>query len=99
MEGLCIGHGKNSPLNKVSEDFFRRHPNKSIRLFDQLARSKNAISIPAIGVYPQISDNISTAFQEVTTLGRSPEQALADAQARTDIQWAAYRKQVLGEDK
>jgi multiple sugar transport system substrate-binding protein len=99
MEGLCIGHGKNSPLAKVSEHFFQVHPNKFIRLFDRLARSKNALSIPVIGVFPQMSDDISTAFQEVTTEQKTPDRALADAQKRAEGQWKTYRTQILGESQ
>lgn len=99
MEGLCKGHGKNSPLNKVSEEFFRTHPNKQIRLFDELARSPHAISQTPVGLFPQISGEMSVVFQEVNTGEKEPEQALKDAQARLDGLWATYRKQVLGLEK
>jgi len=46
MEGLCQGHGKNSPLQHVSEAFFNTNQNKFIRLFDRLARSPKAILPP-----------------------------------------------------
>jgi ABC-type glycerol-3-phosphate transport system substrate-binding protein len=95
MEGLCIAHGKNSPLQKVSEEFFRKHPNPYIRLFDELARSPKAITPPANGLFPQISNEISVAFQEVNTGTKSPDQALKDAQARIDRLWSTYRQQVL----
>lgn len=96
MEGLCKGHGKNSPLNKVSEEFFRTHPNKQIRLFDKLARSPHAIKQTPVGLFPQISGELSVVFQEVNTGQKEPEQALKDAQARIDGLWSTYRKQVLG---
>jgi ABC-type glycerol-3-phosphate transport system substrate-binding protein len=96
MEGLCKGHGKNSPLAKVSEEFFRTHPNKQIRLFDRLARSAQTVSPPSIGLFPQISAELGVVFQEVNTGEKEPEQALKDAQARLDGLWATYRKQVLG---
>jgi multiple sugar transport system substrate-binding protein len=96
MEGLCSGHGKNSPLAKVSEAFFHRHPNPYIRLFDQLARSPKSISIPQIGVYPQLGSEVGVAFQEVMGDQKSPKQALDDAQARIDKLWKVYKVQVLG---
>lgn len=99
MEGLCKGHGKNSPLAKVSEEFFKTHPNKAIRLFDELARSKSAIQPPSVGLFPQISSEIAVAFQEVNSQTKTPEQALADAQARIDKLWATYRQQILAEKK
>ena len=95
MEGLCNGHGKNSPLNKVSEDFLKNHQNAYIRLFDQLARSPKAINIPPIGIYPQISSEMTVAFQEVNGEQKTPKQALDDAQARIDAQWQIYKRQVL----
>ena len=96
MEGLCKAHGKNSPLAKVSEEFLNTHPNKQIRLFDQLARSPHAIVPPKVGMFPQISGEMGVVFQEVNTQTKEPEQALRDAQARLDGLWATYRKQVLG---
>jgi ABC-type glycerol-3-phosphate transport system substrate-binding protein len=95
MEGLCSAHGKNSPLEKVSEAFFRNHPNKEIRLFDRLARSPRAFHAPKIGIFAQISAEMTNVFSEVNT-GQDPKQALADAQVRLDGLWDTYRKQVLG---
>ena len=94
MEGLCIGHGKNSPLNKVSEGFWSRHPNKAIRLFDRLARSPNAIVPPRTGFWPQISNELNNAFQEVNAGVKPAPQALHDAQARIMGLWATYQAQV-----
>src|SRR6202042_397895 len=42
MEKLCKLHCKNSPLNKVSDDFMNHHPNPYIDVFERLARSQNA---------------------------------------------------------
>ena len=95
MEGLCAGHGKNSPLQKVSEAFFEHHKNPYIRLFDQLARSPKAISTTQIGVWPQMKSEIDVAFQEINTGQKEPKQALDDAQKRLDVIWATYQKQVL----
>ncbi len=97
MEGLCSGHGKNSPLAKVSEHFFNTHQNKFIRLFDQLARSKNAFSPPNIGILPQLENEMNVAFQEVSTEQKTPEQALHDAQARVTGLWKTYKEQVLNQ--
>lgn len=95
MEGLCQGHGKNSPLAKVSEHFFNTHQNTYIRLFDQLARSPKAFNPPAIGILPQVRDELNVAFQEVSTEQKKPDQALHDAQQRMDTLWATYKDQVL----
>jgi ABC-type glycerol-3-phosphate transport system substrate-binding protein len=81
----------------VSEKFFDTHPNKYIRLFDQLARSPGAFNIPKVGVFPQISNEMNVAFQEVNSEQKTPERALADAQQRAEIIWSTYRKQVLAQ--
>jgi len=97
MEGLCAGHGKNSPLNQVSEKFFNEHQNRFIRLFDVLARSPNAINPPQIAILPQIQAEMSVVFQQIQAEEKSPEQALDDAQARLQDLWNTYRRQVRGE--
>ncbi len=99
MEGLCKGHGKNSPLNQVSESFFETHPNPQIRLFDELARSKTSFSPPVVGLFPQISSEVGVAFQEVSNEIKTPKQALDDAQKRSDGLWATYRRQILAVKK
>jgi len=95
MEGLCSAHGKNSPLNKVSEAFFEHHPNHEIRLFDRLARSPDAFHAPKIGVFAQISSEMTNVFQEISSGQMTPKQALSEAQTRLDSQWKVYKAQVL----
>jgi len=95
MEGLCLSHGKTSPLQSVSEEFFRRHSNPQIRLFDALARSPQAITLPHTGMYPQMGAELGNAFQEVNTGSKTPRQALNDAQRRVDGLWEIYQTQVV----
>jgi len=95
MEALCIGHGKNSPLQNVSEHFFKVHPNPYIRLFDEMARSPKAFAPPKVGIWPQLSNEMTVAFQEVDGGLKSPKQALDDAQARVEVIWKTYKSQVL----
>jgi ABC-type glycerol-3-phosphate transport system substrate-binding protein len=101
MEGLCEGHGKNSPLRNVSDKFFdsfvSSNRNKYIRLFDKLARSPKAFSPPQIGILPQLQNEMNVAFQEVSTEEKSPEQALHDAQQRVTVMWDTYKSQVLNQ--
>lgn len=96
MEKLCSLHGKNSPLNKVSEEFFRNHKNKYIRLFDRLARSKNAFAAVQTGIVQQLNAEMAVAFEQVLTGQKEPQQALDDAQVRLEEIWATYQRQVLG---
>lgn len=95
MEGLCSSHGKNSPLNVVSERFFNTHPNKAIRLFDHLARSPQAFYEPRSGFVPQINTEIGNVFQEVNAGIKTPREALHDAQLRIDGLYKTYLEQVV----
>jgi len=97
MEALCKGQGKNSPLAKVSDAFYKDHTNKFIHLFDQLARSPTAFYSPQIGVFPQLRSEMDDVFQEITTGQKSPKKALDDAQDHMSELWHTYRVQVLGE--
>ena len=97
MEGLCKAHGKNSPLAQVSEEFFNTHPNKFIRLFDRLARSPGAFNVPQVGIFPQLNNEMSVAFQEVNSGQKSPKDALDAAQKRGEIIWDTYKQQVLSQ--
>lgn len=96
MEKLCSMHGKNSPLSKVSENFFNTHQNKHIRLFDQLARTRVPLFADKLGIWAQLATELNNVTQEINLGTKTPEQALHDAQARLDGQWEVYKKQVLG---
>jgi ABC-type glycerol-3-phosphate transport system substrate-binding protein len=96
MEGLCSSHGKNSPLQNVSEAFFQNHPNKFIRLFDALARSPQAFNVPMTGLYPQLGAELTNAFQEVNTGVKTPREALHEAQVRLTRLSKIYHAQVDG---
>jgi hypothetical protein len=69
-------------LAKVSEEFFQRHSNKEIRLFDRLARSKNPITAPKLGIWPQVADELSNALTEINLGKKSSKQALTEVQNR-----------------
>jgi ABC-type glycerol-3-phosphate transport system substrate-binding protein len=96
MEGLCRDQRCNSPLAKVSEEFFRTHPNKAIRLFDQLARSPNAVGPVKVGIWGQIGREVGNAVDVMDLGEKSPQAALDGAQARLEEDWANYQRQVLG---
>lgn len=92
MEKLCLSHRKNSPLRKVSESFYRQHENPYIRMFQQLAWSKNAMHAPKMSVWNEYGGEISNAFERVWLLQAEPQQALADAAARVRKVWAHQRE-------
>ncbi|HSI73566.1 MAG TPA: ABC transporter substrate-binding protein [Fimbriimonas sp.] len=82
MEKLCLGQQKNSPLRKVSEGFWRNHKNPYIKLFNHLAYSKNALVPPKVGIWTQYSSEMTTAYDSIALLKKTPEQALKDVEAR-----------------
>lgn len=84
MEKLCAGQAKHSPLAVVSEEFFRTHRNKSVRLFDALARTNNTISVPRIGIWPEINSEITNAMTEVNLGRKTAKEALDAAQKRLE---------------
>ncbi|MCW3052143.1 MAG: carbohydrate transporter substrate-binding protein family [Chthonomonadales bacterium] len=82
MELLCMGQKKHSPLSHVSPDFYAKHPNPYIKLFADMARSKNAQSPPKIAIWPEYKDELSNAFDAIALLHQTPQEALKDVQER-----------------
>jgi ABC-type glycerol-3-phosphate transport system substrate-binding protein len=65
MEHLCKMHSKNSPLEKVSDDFLNHHKNPYIKVFEDLSRSPNAQSAPQIPILPEVTDKMNTMIQRL----------------------------------
>jgi ABC-type glycerol-3-phosphate transport system substrate-binding protein len=101
MEKLCLSHEKNSPLANISDHFWAVHKNPWIRLFDSLARSKNAILPPRVGLWPEIQSDFAAEFDEVVIAHKTPEQALRDLGVRDQPRLDEYlarerRREQLG---
>lgn len=90
MELLCTGQAKHTPLVKVSESFYAHHPNPYVRLFADLPRTKNAFSPPKLGIWPEYSNELNNAFDEVTLLRKSPKEALDYVQQRIQPKMDEY---------
>ncbi|HZP82405.1 MAG TPA: ABC transporter substrate-binding protein [Chthonomonadaceae bacterium] len=99
MELLCMGQRKHTPLVKVSEAFWKQHPNPFIRLFAELPRGKNTYSPPQIGLWPEYHAELNNAFDEVALLQKTPQEALDAVQARMQPKLKEYlhRLQLRGE--
>ncbi|CAN5409417.1 ABC transporter substrate-binding protein [soil metagenome] len=82
MEKLCIGQQKNSPLSKVSDNFWAKSKNPYIRLFDHLAHSKNALVPPKLGIWTEYGSEMTAAFDSVALQTKTPQQALDDVTKR-----------------
>ncbi len=63
MEKLCKMHSKNSPLAKVSRDFLEHHKNPYIQVFEDLANSPNAHSVPQIPIMPEVGTEMNQMIQ------------------------------------
>lgn len=94
MEKLCLSHQKNSPLRKVSDDFWKRHGNPYIRLFDRLAYSKNAVNTPRIGIWPEYQSEINNAFDEIALNRKTPQDALDAVVARMQPKLDQYLRRL-----
>jgi ABC-type glycerol-3-phosphate transport system substrate-binding protein len=82
MEKLADLHCKLSPLAKVSEQFFEKHRNPYIRVFDTLAASPNAHPTEPIPILPQVEAEMNNFIQGLVQLDVTPEQGLREMQQR-----------------
>jgi multiple sugar transport system substrate-binding protein len=94
MEKLCLGQRKQSALANVSDAFWKQHPNPYIRLFADIARSKNALTPPPLGIWPEYESELNNAYQEVALLKKTPKEALDDVQARMGPKAEEYLKRL-----
>lgn len=94
MEMLCDLHWKISPLRQVSERFLRRHKNKRIRLFQDLARERNAFYPPRVGIWREWQDEIKTALERSWIGGEPSETVLAYVDRRIQPKLNRYLDQL-----
>jgi ABC-type glycerol-3-phosphate transport system substrate-binding protein len=99
MELLCLLQWKQSPLAKVSDDFYRRHPNKRIRLFYDMAWSPKAVPLPRTGIWQEYQTVLTTAYDNAWGRIQSPRAALAEVQERMAYRYQGELRQLarLGE--
>lgn len=104
MEKLNLGQLKFSPLAKVSDDFLRRHPNKHIGVFIDLAGSANAHPWPTLPIWNEYRDEITVAYDRVYAGDVPVPEALADVSGRIQPKldralqrWAAVADRRLAE--
>ncbi|MET0595545.1 MAG: extracellular solute-binding protein [Polyangiaceae bacterium] len=82
IEKLCLGQGKNSPLAEVSAEFFARHKNPYIRMFQELAKSPRTVHFPTMSTWQQYRFEAYKAFETIWLLQATPAEALHDANER-----------------
>lgn len=89
MEKLNLAQRKFSALMDTSPEFIRQHPNPNIELFIDLAKSTNAMAVPRIPIWTEMTSEMSVAYDQVFRLLRTPEEALNAVQDR--LQWRMDR--------
>jgi len=94
MELLCMGQRKNSPLLKVSPEFWKNHPNPFIKLFTEQSLSKNVILPPKVGIWPEYQAEMKNAFEEVALMHKTAKQALDHVQERMQPKFTEYRRRL-----
>ncbi|RYX83601.1 extracellular solute-binding protein [bacterium] len=99
MEKLCMMHCKNSPLRKVSDNFRLHHPNPYIDVFEKLASSPHAQTVPRLALWPEVADELNNVAQRVYLLEAKPEDALREAQTRLQQKYDSFRALQQGRAK
>jgi multiple sugar transport system substrate-binding protein len=94
MEMLCMGQKKLSPLSEVSQEFLTTHPNPRIKLFTDLAHSKNAFGAPKMGIWTEYSNEINAAFDSVMLMQKTPQKAMDDVAARMQPKLDTYMRRL-----
>ncbi|MEP7052065.1 MAG: ABC transporter substrate-binding protein [Pseudomonadota bacterium] len=82
LEKLCLGQQKFTPLKRVSDQFWKAHPNPYIRLFRELGTSKNAFSIPQTGIWSEYYRELNNAVDLSQNLTQTPQAALSAVQSK-----------------
>jgi multiple sugar transport system substrate-binding protein len=82
MEKLCMLHCENSPLQNVSENFLKHHPNPYISVFEDLARSPNAHLTIQCPLAQEAAAEMRADAEGVVTLTLDPQTALRKSQTR-----------------
>jgi ABC-type glycerol-3-phosphate transport system substrate-binding protein len=91
-EKLNTLHCKNTQLRDVSPEFFERHPNPYIKVFQELAASPNARGVPPVPIWPEVAKQLNDAGQAVALRGADPRAVLTAAQQRLQAQYDQFRR-------
>lgn len=87
MEKLCLAQRKFSPLRKISDDFFRQHPDPYIRKFVELANSPNSFMLPRMTTWNEYNDDLADAVTRIWAGSLSVTEALAGVQSREQARY------------
>jgi multiple sugar transport system substrate-binding protein len=82
LEYLALAQKKFTPLNTVSLDFIKQHPNPYIETFISLAKSPNAVYFPQVKCVQKYKREIKESYNKMLRLEISPEEALNELQQK-----------------
>jgi ABC-type glycerol-3-phosphate transport system substrate-binding protein len=82
MEKLVSLHCKTSPLAHPSEQYIQNHPNPYIEVFEELASSPNAHTLPQCPIWPEVKAELDYAADRITLGEVDAETALREAELR-----------------
>ena len=91
-ERLAALHCTNTCLRTRSDGFVDQHPNPYIDVFEDLAGGPGARGLPPIAIWPEVGNEMGFVAESVYLLEKTPEQALAEAQARLAGQYDTFRR-------
>jgi ABC-type glycerol-3-phosphate transport system substrate-binding protein len=82
MEGLCSAHCKVSPFKRPGADFFSGHPNRHIRVFDEMASSRAAFGFPQMPMFSEVTTELLFMLENILRGAREPGEAISETQER-----------------
>ncbi len=91
MEKLCRLHCKGTPLSHHSDTWYADHPNPYAEIFDRLASSPNAKTVPPVPIWPEAADEIKAAILRIAALEQTPESAAAELQTSLQTKLTQFR--------
>jgi len=81
-EKLATVHCKGSPLATSSPQFLATHPNRGVRVFDDIAKSPRSFLVPKTRAWIQIRDELIWVFDQSWNMKGDPKDLLARAQTK-----------------
>jgi ABC-type glycerol-3-phosphate transport system substrate-binding protein len=82
MEKLVSLHCKTSPLAHPSAEYIQNHPNPYIEVFEELAASPNAHTLPHTPIWLEVKAELDYAADRITLGEVDAETALREAEVR-----------------
>lgn len=93
IEELCTLQWKFSPLMYSDrEEFIKKHPHPYIKVFIELAKSKDAVFFPQATFYELYKRELKRAFDLVMRLEKEPKDTLNEVQAKLEKELARQEK-------